>query len=62
MRRGTIRNSLSQMVVLSAALCTVVAALPARAGGSHSDRVTADKTGQFSTTAGSHLRVAADQG
>lgn len=34
----------------------------ALAGAGHPNRVTADKTGQFSTSAGSHLRIVADQG
>ena len=39
----------------------VMTALSAWAGG-HNDRATADKTGQFSTSAGAHLRLATDQG
>ncbi len=54
MRPSNLRISLSVIVVL--------AALPAWAGGGHSNRAAADKTGQFSTSPGLHLRVAADQG
>ncbi|MGB6484524.1 MAG: DUF4097 family beta strand repeat-containing protein [Candidatus Acidiferrales bacterium] len=54
MRPGILRISLPIIAVL--------AALPAWAGEGHSNPATADKTGQFSTSAGSHLRVAVDQG
>ncbi len=39
-----------------------LALMPTWAGPGHANRVTADKTGQFSTSAGLHLRVEADQG
>ena len=46
----------------SAATIFILAALPVWAGGGSSTQVTADKTGQFSTSPGLHLRVEADQG
>lgn len=52
MKPGNFRFSLPVIAIL--------AALPAWAGGSN--RATTDKTGQFSTSPGLHLRVAADQG
>jgi DUF4097 and DUF4098 domain-containing protein YvlB len=47
---------------ISIAACLMVMALPAWAGEGHANRVVADKNGQFSTSAGLQLRVAADQG
>lgn len=47
---------------VSLVACFVLAALPAQAGGDHSNRATADKTGQLSTSSGLHLRLATDQG
>jgi Putative adhesin len=54
MRPSIFRFWLSAIVIL--------ATLPAWAGGGHSNHATADKTGQFSTSPGLHLHVAADQG
>lgn len=48
------------MLRFSPVLALLFTALPA--WGGNSNRATADKTGQFSTSPGLHLRVAADQG
>lgn len=51
-----------RLLQISLAAAIVLAALPAWSGAGNSDRSAADKTGQFSTSPGLHLRVAADEG
>jgi hypothetical protein len=48
--------------IRSSILAIAVLAVPAALANGHSDRASADKTGQFSTSPGLHLRVATDQG
>lgn len=47
---------------ISLAAALALAAVPARAGAGSSDRSVTDKSGQFSTSPGLHLRVATDEG
>jgi hypothetical protein len=52
----------ASVLQISLAAAIALTALPARAGAGNSDRSSTDKTGQFSTSSGLHLRVATDEG
>lgn len=62
MGRNEGRVTMRWITGMSLVMATLMVAAPTRAGSGRENRITADKAGQFSTSAGLRLRVATDQG